>query len=166
MAWGWKEHTDHRVFFAWSAEFALSLVECTAVISFGIQFGPALAKLEGKIEGAKAELKTKFDINTPDDPVRPDVKTAISIPVVLQGRAAFDLLSLRFERAAGARTGFTGEGGARLSAQRKFQFYAEIKWAGVDLFVLKRSPSRGEEQDVYHVWGEQPLYSGTFPKGA
>lgn len=67
--WGYKEHTDYRAFFAWSAEVALKLMCVTLSASFGFQVSSLLvAKLQLEIVG-EVSANIVRERNKPEQPL-------------------------------------------------------------------------------------------------
>jgi hypothetical protein len=136
IACGWKEWEDWRVYYGFSAHFALTLIEISLTLSFGISVNVILARVEGMIDGAKIELKEDYDFNNPQTQVEFDLVSKIDIPMALDGRAEAGYGWAKVEIAAGFKTGFEGEGGFRLKG--KWSCFADVKWAGIDAFVTSK----------------------------
>lgn len=161
MAWGWKEHTDHRVYFSLSAQFKLTLIRCSAILSFGVKVGALEARLEGGIEDAQASIDQTVELNRPDQKLL-TIKVPIDIPAKVAARAAAGIGWLKFEASIGIRTGINGEGGVRFGAH--CELFAEVKWSGVKGFIITRgSPARGQHAREYTLLPEAELWQGTFP---
>ena len=81
----------------------------------------------------------------------------------VRGEAVFDVYVARYERSAGARTGFTAEGGTRLDSGANVEIYAQIQWNGLDAFIRTQSPGEGLREDVYHIIDRSEIYNRAVP---
>jgi hypothetical protein len=158
IACGWKEWTDWRVYYAFSAGISITLIKISLNVSFGLKVGPALARVEGKIDDAKVELDEDYNFNTPDIPAEFDLTAKIDIPAILQGRAEADIYIVRVSYAAGVKTGLSGEGGFRMKG--KWSCFADVKWVGIKAFLLESGPTGAEEEKAVQLVGEKEIYTG------
>ena len=90
--WGYKEHTDHRVFFGYSAKLKGTLIKLSAGLNFGVEFkilGKGLtAKITGTISGSLA-LECGFIKDSPDSPPKTEGKTKAT--ALIEGSIKIDL---------------------------------------------------------------------------
>lgn len=164
MSWGWKEHTDHQVYFAWIASVTLWIFKIGLNLSFGISAGPAALRLVGEIADAGLNVNTTWDLRRPGRPVLPPTaRGQLTIPMEIRGEAVLDVYVARYERSAGARTGFSVEGGTRLTASLNVELYAQVQWNGLDAFIRTQSPGEGVSEDVYHIIDQSQIYNGVMP---
>jgi hypothetical protein len=164
MSWGWKEHTDHQVYFAWIASITLWIFKIGLNLSFGISVGPAALRLVGEINDAGLNVSTTWDLRRPGRPILPPTaRGQATLPMEVRGEAIFDVYVARYERSAGARTGFTVEGGTRLDSHLNVELYAQVQWTGLDAFIRTQSPGAGISEDVYHIIDRSEIYNGAMP---
>lgn len=164
MAWGWKEYTDYRVYFSWVASITLWLFKVGLSLSFGISIGPGTLRVVGEIADAGVEVTTSWEFNRPGHIVLPPTARARgTLPVEVRGEAVLDIYVTRVSRAAGVRSGFTVEGGTRLTSSSAVEMYASIAWAGLDAFVQSQNPGEGVSEDVYHLIDRSDIWSGQVP---
>jgi len=164
MSWGWKEHTDHQVYFGWIASVSLWLFKIGLNLSFGISAGPAALRLVGEIADAGLNISTTWDLRRPGRPVLPPTaRGQVTLPMEVRGEAVLDVYIARYERSAGARTGFTAEGGTRLDSGANVEIYAQIQWNGLDAFIRTQSPGEGLREDVYHIIDRSEIYNRAVP---
>ncbi len=164
MSWGWKEHTNHQVYFAWVASITLWLFKIGMTLSFGISAGPATIRVLGEINDAGVQVTTTWDIRRPGRPVLPPTATATgTLPLEVRGEAVLDLYVTRVSASAGIRSGFTVQGGTRLSSSLNVELFATINWTGLDAFVQTQAPGQGVEEDIYHLIAANEIWSGAVP---
>ena len=164
MTWGWKEHTDHQVYFGWAASISMWIFKIGLTLSFGISAGPATIRVLGEINDAGLNVTTTWDLRRPGRPVLPPTaRGLLTIPLEVRGEAVLDMYVTRLSAAAGVRSGFNVEGGSRLSSSLNVEMYATITWTGLDAFVRTEAPGEGTSEDVYHIIDQSEIYSGTVP---
>jgi len=164
MTWGWKEHTDHQVYFGWVASITLWIFKIGLTLSFGISAGPATIRVVGEIADAGVNVNTTWNIRGPGGATLPPTATATgTLPVELRGEAVLDLYVTRVAAAAGVRGGFTIQGGTRLSSSQHVELFANINWSGIDAFIQTQAPGEGVHEDVYHLVDGSEIWSGAVP---
>ncbi len=164
MTWGWKEHTDHQVYFGWAASISMWIFKIGLTLSFGISAGPATIRVLGEINDAGLNVTTTWDLRRPGRPVLPPTaRGLLTIPLEVRGEAVLDMYVTRLSAAAGVRSGFNVEGGSRLNSSLNVEMYASVVWTGLDAFVRTEAPGEGTSEDVYHLIDQSEIYTGTVP---
>ena len=113
---------------------------------------------------AGVEVSSTWEFNRPGNIVLPPTARAKgSLPLEVRGEAIIDIYVARASAAAGIRTGFTIEGGIRLTASNNSELYDSVLWAGLDAFIQTQSPGEGVEEDVYHLIDKNTIAEGAIP---
>ena len=161
MTWGWKEHTDHQVYFGWSAAISMWIFKIGLSLSFGISAGPGTLRIVGEIADAGLNVTSTWDLRRPGRPVLPPTSRGLlTIPFELRGEAVLDLYVTRYSAAAGIRCGFNVEGGSRLNDALNVELYASVIWTGIDAFIRTESPGSGTGEDLYHLIDQSKIFDG------
>lgn len=164
-AWGYKEHTDHRVFFAWEAEIAMKLMSATVSASFGFQMSSLLtAKLQLDITG-EVTANIKRARSKPEQAMSGDGGTAGvkgSIDGKISGVAQAGIGWCRVSREIGAKSGY--EVGAELIVtEGELAFKGSAKFKGVSAYITSKDIDEPETTDLYEIIGESEEHTYDLP---
>lgn len=165
-SWRLKEHTDNRVFVNYTATVAVSLVQGSFELTFGLRSPLFTAEVFGRAEG---EISCRGTVSHDNA----DGGLADSFSITLNGsldgtigaRVLVGPESLRiFEAEGGLRCGLSAEGGFRVNRERGPHLLYNIKWkAGVLYYQMRGADGTLSGGDEYQVWEEVPLVEGTLP---
>lgn len=133
--WGFKEHLDRRVFFAYSVSVKLTLLKVSFSVAFGVDLTIKgygfIANIEGKIEGSLT-VSADVERKTPDETQWKFARFKTDFPATLtaKGMAVHDrVLSLT----AGAESGFESDGKVGFDPQGFGVQVTKIEFKGITL---------------------------------
>lgn len=133
--WGFKEHLDRRVFFAYSVSVKLTLLKVSFSVAFGVDLTIKgygfIANIEGKIEGSLT-VSADVERKTPDETQWKFARFKTDFPATLtaKGMAIHDrVLSLT----AGAESGFESDGKVGFDPQGFGVQVTKIEFKGITL---------------------------------
>jgi len=156
LAWGYKEHTDWRVFYCLSGKFGLKIFSIDLSLSFGIQVPGLLVRIEGTV-GGELVLESQFDFNTPDSPIAINEKVELAIPAKVKGRAQAGIGWASVAVEVGVRTGFV-TGASLTSDSNTCKLKAEVKWAGIIAYLSTYDPNGGQKDEEVELAKERPIW--------
>lgn len=163
-AWGYREHTDWRVYYGFDLELVFTILRISLWASLGFQVGLILARVECGIDDAKFEVSQKWQFNTPDKPFNPSFKEEVDVPIVLRGRAEAGITNYKVRAEAGLRSGFNCTAEIKCDEHTAFSVEVDMKWLGLDGYVItKSSPTKAEEAHHRHFIDESPIWKGPLP---
>lgn len=86
-SWGWKEHTDERVFFYYCVSLAMKVFSVSARVKFGITASVWKLTLEAIISGGvegECTIEKKLERSKPDDPEHEPITANVGIKADLE----------------------------------------------------------------------------------
>lgn len=167
FTWGYKEHTDHQVFFAWGAAIDVQLWAGSVTVSFGVSGSVVEGVIEGSIGGTIGAYG-KVQRDAPTQPLMPSegaIGVTGSVKFKAEGRAVAGVSYWKFEYAAGVEAAFTAKVG--LKVDRKLGLHIETTggFAKTILYLREIEGTGDEEKTPYTLFNEAKLWDTTFPKG-
>lgn len=168
FAWGWREHTDHSVFLAWSCGVNLKVIDADIAFTCGIRAGVAAAELKCVLKGSSSvEFETAH--TRPNQSFFPNQSSASTIQTIVaeikvEARAGIENYSFSVEM--GARTGIDVNSGLKHSRRRGFYLHSKFEWTGIEVFYVTQGPGdigTSPSSDVYRVLDGHTIYEGDFP---
>lgn len=167
LSYGWKEHTDHRAYFAYDLSVDLLLVSINLEGSFGLQVSSLVtAKCYLKVSG-EARFKRSLLRDDPDKNL--DFVDSLPINIVGEGGgvASAGLMSIEWRREYRLKTGFSGEASIRLGADGLNAKIA-VRFLGVKRYIVRQDVFDASEQETYTFFEEspenEPLVGFEWPK--
>lgn len=170
FSWGWREHTDHRVFMAWSAGVNLKIIRIKLELSFGISLPNSTieAKIEGSLEG-DASINFSNRCNSPDRPFFPSSSSArvrSNIQAALTGKIGANMFSVRFEQSISVSSGIQVTAAFNVDRQQGPYLSTDIQWIGIVLNTRSLSLDLGNDGCEVVIMDGTELYTGRFPETA
>jgi hypothetical protein len=167
LGWGYREHTDHQVFFAWSADVNLTVVSANVALSFGVSLSEFLvAELKGTISGS-VEINRAIKRDAPGQSLLPTgasegVKGEITGD--LNGHAAAGIGWLRIERKAGINCGFVVEASVAIEQERGLYIAAKIEFKPLQFYTIIKNIDEPDEAKYYKLTDKKTIFDGSFPE--
>lgn len=166
--WGYREFTDHRVYFHWGGGVEVEVVNAYLDLSFGIEVSSMLtAKVSGVISG-KISLTGSTERANPDQEIMPS-KGAFSTSGEICGDLFGEAMTggpnwLKWQRKAGVKCGF--EVSAQIVVQKDRGIYIkhEIKFKPLQFYAIVKDPLSGSKPKHFKLTEEQLISKGEFPE--
>lgn len=170
FSWGWREHTDQRVFMAWSAGVNLKIIRIKLTLSFGISLANSTieAKIEGSLDG-HVSIDFSGRCTSPDHPFLPNSSSARArgtIQAALTGKVGASLLSVRFEQSVSVISGIQVTAAFNVDEQQGPYLSTDVQWTGIVLNTRSLSLDLGNDSCEVVIMDGTELYNDRFPKAA
>lgn len=161
--WGYRQK-DARVFFGWSVEADIKIVEAAGSLSFGVDLGNWLvAKLTGTLSG-EVHLKGKIEKSSAKGGTSEELSVPGSIKVELTGDAAVGYGWVRFERQAGANLELEVTAKIDFEHAKSPSISAKGELKPFMVWYLRKSWFASDSKSQLQLSDEHTLFDTSFPE--